>query len=86
MMARMMSLPRAPVLASLLLAAFQGAHAQAPTPAPAASAATAAAPVASAPKPSALSAELFYQLLVGELAARGTDPGAGFSLMLDTAR
>ncbi len=86
MMARMMSLPRAPVLASLLLAAFQGAHAQAPTPAPAASAAAAAAPAASAPKPSALSAELFYQLLVGELAARGTDPGAGFSLMLDAAR
>ena len=45
------------------------------------------AAAASAPaRPSALSAELFYQLLVGELAARGTDPGAGFGLLLDAAR
>lgn len=81
MMVRMKPFSRAPVLASLLLAAFQGAHAQAPTPARAAS-----APAASAPQPSGLSAELFYQLLVGELAARGADPGGGFSLMLDAAR
>ncbi len=82
-MARMTLFPRATALMSLLLLAAPGAHAQAPAPARAA----ASAPVSAAPpRPSALSAELFYQLLVGELAARGQDPGAGFSLMLDAAR
>ncbi|MEJ7931217.1 tetratricopeptide repeat protein [Ramlibacter sp. AN1015] len=33
-----------------------------------------------------LSAELFYQLLLGELSARSDDPGLGFSLVLDAAR
>ena len=33
-----------------------------------------------------MDAELFYQLLIGELTARGADPGAGFSLLLDAAR
>ncbi|CAA9439748.1 MAG: FIG140336: TPR domain protein [uncultured Ramlibacter sp.] len=46
--------------------------------------------VAPAPAPeavvSALDAELFYQLLLGELNARGNEPGAGFSLVLDAAR
>lgn len=32
------------------------------------------------------SAELFYQVLVGELSLRASDPGAAFSLMLDAAR
>ena len=36
--------------------------------------------------PSELSAELFYQLLLGELNAIGGEPGVGFSLMLDAAR
>ncbi len=35
---------------------------------------------------SALDAELFYQLLLGELNVRGGEPGAGFSLILDAAR
>lgn len=35
---------------------------------------------------SALDSELFYQLLLGELSARGGDPGAGYSLILDAAR
>ncbi|MBL0422103.1 tetratricopeptide repeat protein [Ramlibacter sp. AW1] len=35
---------------------------------------------------SGLSAEMFYQLLLGELSARSDDPGMGFSLMLDAAR
>jgi tetratricopeptide (TPR) repeat protein len=30
--------------------------------------------------------ELFYQLLIGELNARGGEPGAGFALILDAAR
>lgn len=33
-----------------------------------------------------MDAELFYQLLLGELNARNTDPSVGFSLMLDAAR
>lgn len=37
-------------------------------------------------QPSAMDAELFYQLLLGELNVRGGDPGAGYSLMLDAAR
>ena len=35
---------------------------------------------------SALDAELFYRLLVGEITARDGDAGAGFALMLDSAR
>ncbi|MEY2619617.1 MAG: hypothetical protein RL522_2619 [Pseudomonadota bacterium] len=82
-MARMKLFPRVTALVSLLLAAAPGAIAQAPAAAPAATASAASAPPR---QPSALTAELFYQLLVGELVARGTDPGAGFSLMLDAAR
>ena len=37
-------------------------------------------------QPSALTAELFYEVLVGELTARSGDPGAGYALMLDAAR
>lgn len=36
--------------------------------------------------PSDLDAELFYQLLLGELNAGGAEPGAGYSLILDAAR
>ena len=36
--------------------------------------------------PTALDAELFYQLLLGELDAQGTEPAAGYSLILDAAR
>src|SRR4051812_37788397 len=36
--------------------------------------------------PTALDAELFYQLLLGELDAQGSDPAAGYSLILDAAR
>jgi len=35
---------------------------------------------------SGLSADLFYQLLLGELNAIGGEPGAGFSIILDAAR
>ena len=38
------------------------------------------------PPQSALTGELFYQLLLGELNARGDDPGTGFALILDAAR
>lgn len=39
-----------------------------------------------APTPSAMDGALFYQLLLGELNARGTEPGTGFALILDAAR
>lgn len=35
--------------------------------------------------PSALTAELFYEVLMGELTTRSGDPGAGFALLLDAA-
>jgi tetratricopeptide (TPR) repeat protein len=53
--------------------------------APAQTAASGAAPE-EVPRPSALDAELFYQLLLGELDAQGADPAAGYSLILDAAR
>ncbi len=39
-----------------------------------------------APVSSALDAELFYQLMLGELNAIGGEPGVGFSILLDAAR
>lgn len=42
--------------------------------------------VNAAPGASALDAALFYQLLLGELEARGGEPGAAYSLILDAAR
>lgn len=41
---------------------------------------------ASTPTISALNAELFYRLLVGEITAREGDAGAGLALILDSAR
>ncbi|HEX2544412.1 MAG TPA: hypothetical protein VHL79_06020, partial [Ramlibacter sp.] len=41
---------------------------------------------AAAPTDSGMDAALFYQLLLGELNARGEEPGAGFALILDAAR
>jgi tetratricopeptide (TPR) repeat protein len=60
--------------AVLLLACMHGGAA--------AQAAETSAPV----EQTALDAELFYQLLLGELNARGTEPAAGYSLILDAAR
>ena len=65
---------RFPLAAGALLLAFaQSVPAQ-----------TAQSPVAA--EQTALDAELFYQLLLGELNARGTEPGAGYSLIMDAAR
>ena len=85
MMARMTVLRRAIGLGLLLLAPGSASFAQAPSANPARPAAPPAA-AASTPLQSALTAELFYQLLVGELAARNQDPGSAFQLMLDAAR
>ena len=67
----MLPLPR---LAALTLACALSAHAQgtnSPTP---------------TPTNSALDGALFYQLLLGELTAQGSDPGTGYALLLDAAR
>ena len=37
-------------------------------------------------RPSAMTAELFYEVLMGELTARSGDPGSGYALVLDAAR
>ena len=49
---------------------------------PAAESATVSAPVNN----SALNAELFYQLLVGEISSQNGEPATGYALMLDAAR
>jgi len=58
-----------------------------PAPAPAApkqaDAKPASEPVA---QPSALTAELFYEILMGEMTTRSGDPGSGYALVLDAAR
>jgi tetratricopeptide (TPR) repeat protein len=60
----------------LLLALAQAPHAQ-----------TTDSPTDTPDKtPTALDAELFYQLLLGEIDAGGGEPGAGYQLILDAAR
>ncbi|MDB5945294.1 MAG: hypothetical protein JWQ33_320 [Ramlibacter sp.] len=63
-------------LALLLLALAQAPHAQTPE----------SAPDSGSTVPSALDAELFYQLLLGEINATDTEAGTGYSLILDAAR
>lgn len=43
-------------------------------------------PLVAAAPDSGMDAELFYQLLLGELNVRGEEPAAGFALILDAAR
>ena len=63
-----------PLLILVALLGAMAASAQSSTP-------------ADEPSPSsAMDGELFYQLLIGELNARGGEPGAGFALILDAAR
>ncbi|MGH6626021.1 MAG: tetratricopeptide repeat protein [Burkholderiaceae bacterium] len=73
-MVRMKRFPRLAIAA--LAASLLAAHAQAPI-----DSAPAAPPVSSE-----MDAELFYQLLLGELNASGGEPGAGYALILDAAR
>ena len=74
------SMKRFPLAAGalMLLALAQTAHAQSPAPPP--------AETETPPAPTALDAELFYQLLLGEINAGGSEPAAGYSLILDAAR
>lgn len=83
----MSPLPRRRHLATALLtlASLPALAQQAPAGPPAATAPTAAAS-AEAARPSAMTAELFYEVLLGELNARGGDPVEGFQLLLDSAR
>ncbi len=68
------SMKRFPFAAgALLLAIAQAVSAQVP-------------PDSAPTEQTALDAELFYQLLLGELNARMTEPGVGFSLIMDAAR
>ena len=46
----------------------------------------AAVAATASPENSALNAELFYRLLIGEITVRDGDPAAGFALLLDSAR
>ncbi|WP_309905122.1 tetratricopeptide repeat protein [Variovorax soli] len=96
------SLRRSRLAAAALLALVSlAAHAQPITPAPAAPTSpaplvepaappvtTAAATAAREEKaqPSAMTAELFYEVLMAELTARSGDPGSGYALVLDAAR
>lgn len=75
-----LGLTLAPLVVACCALLAPGAHAQ-PVPTP-------GTPAAAAPTPetSPLDAELFYQLLLGELKVRDGDPGAAFSLVLDAAR
>jgi tetratricopeptide (TPR) repeat protein len=70
-------------LAGPLLWAQTGAPVTAP---PAEAAAPAAIVEPQAPDISNLDAELFYQLLVGEITVQEDEPAAGFALILDAAR
>jgi tetratricopeptide (TPR) repeat protein len=67
-------------LALLLFTLSQAPFAQTPA------AEAASAIEQSSETPSALDAEMFYELLLGEIKARGEEPGAGYSLILDAAR
>ena len=61
-----------------MAACAMSAHAQ-NTPAP-------SAPAAEPPTVSAMDAELFYRLLLGEMSVRAGEPDAAFGLILDSAR
>jgi tetratricopeptide (TPR) repeat protein len=85
---------------SLVVLAFAAQAQQAPAPEPPPAAPTSPAPIVepgaaaagadasddSEAKASPLTAELFYEVLVGEITARSGDPAAGYSLVLDAAR
>jgi tetratricopeptide (TPR) repeat protein len=55
-------------------------------PATKTAAAAAASGSDSVAQPSALTADLFYEILMGEMTARNGDPGSGYALVLDAAR
>ena len=74
------------VLCALLLAVAPGPSAWAQASSTGAASAAAKPSAAANRESRALTGELFYQILVGELSLRQGDTGAGFSLLLDAAR
>lgn len=60
--------------------------AKSPVTTPAATAAPPAVEDTSPPDQSALTAQLFYEVLLGELTARSGEPGDGYALMFDAGR
>nr|WP_225781103.1 tetratricopeptide repeat protein [Xenophilus sp. Marseille-Q4582] len=72
-------------LAVWLLAAGAAQAQPAPPPGPVPPAA-AAAPAPEPARPSAMTAQLFYEVLLGEISARSGDPAESFALLLDAAR
>jgi predicted Zn-dependent protease len=66
--------------------ALPGAASPAPVTEPATPAAATGAEKQEAAQPSAMTAELFYEVLIGEIEARGNNPGSGYDLILDAAR
>src|SRR3954468_20699303 len=73
----MMRFPQAALFAALLAASLVASPVLAQP---------ATSTLAAAPANSGLDAELFYQLLLGELTVQGSEPSAGFALILDAAR
>src|SRR3954468_21310264 len=73
----MMRFPQAALFAALLAASLVASPVLAQP---------ATSTLAAAPANSGLDAELFYQLLLGELSVQGSEPSAGFALILDAAR
>jgi len=73
----MMRLHRLALVPFFIAAACANAQTAAPAP---------AGTPAQQPEVSALDGQLFYQLLLGEINARGGEPGAAYSLILDAAR
>lgn len=65
-----------PVAAAVVLAFVQPPLAQAAT----------ASERATPEPPSLMDAQLFYEILLGEINAKGADPATGFALLLDSAR
>ena len=70
-------------LAAALLTAFAASGAQ---PVPPASLPKQVRPVQQPYSEAALDAEIFYEILLGEITFRSGDPGSGFALMLEAAR
>jgi tetratricopeptide (TPR) repeat protein len=79
---------RFPLAALVALMVWGGVQAPgfAQAPAPATAQAPAPANPAGGPANSGLDAQLFYQLILGELNARSEEPASGFALILDAAR
>ncbi|MGI4779513.1 MAG: heme biosynthesis protein HemY [Janthinobacterium lividum] len=78
--------PRRLRLAAAISLMLIAAAAQAQTNVPSVASPSITPSAKETPQPSALTATLFYEVLIGELTANGGDPGDGYALLLDAAR